>query len=95
MSLKRREFLAAGIGLGLALPNRALAQAQKDVATRSAKTTRLFKSPGHYAGRFCLLGWHQIDPASGSVSFPTPHTALSGFGNLIWQNSSRPSAAPS
>jgi hypothetical protein len=51
--MKRREFLAAGIGLSLALPKTTLAQ--KDVATRSAKTSRLFKSPGLYPNALAVM----------------------------------------
>src|SRR3954465_4032634 len=51
--MKRRAFLGAGLGLGLTLPRMALAQ--KGGPTRSAKTTRLFKSPGLYPNALAVM----------------------------------------
>ncbi len=64
--MKRRDFLAAGVGLNLAAATMALAQqsgargaggggGRSGVPTRRAKTTRMFKSPGMYPN---ALVWH-------------------------------------
>src|SRR2546423_13721653 len=66
MSMKRREFLAAGLGLnvasavalaqqGGATPDRAGGGGRSGVPTRSAKTTRLFKSPGLYPNALAVM----------------------------------------
>src|SRR5499426_3024360 len=65
MSMKRREFLAAGLGLnvasavalaqqGGATPERA-AGGRGAVPTRSAKTTKMFKSPGLYPNALAVM----------------------------------------
>ncbi|MBI1353379.1 MAG: hypothetical protein GC160_03455 [Acidobacteria bacterium] len=43
--MTKREFLAAGLGAGLALGFRGAAPAQDKLPVRKAKTTKLFKSP--------------------------------------------------
>ena len=56
MSMKRRDFLAAGIGVSLASSR--IANAQQRSATRSAlsaKTTRMFKSPGLYPNALAVM----------------------------------------
>src|SRR3954468_4144641 len=53
VTMKRREFLGAVVGLGLTLPNTTMAQSAS--ATRSAKTTRLFKSPGLYPNALAVM----------------------------------------
>src|SRR5436190_14603086 len=66
MSMKRREFLAAGLGLnvasavalaqqGGATPDRAGGGGRSGVPTRSAKTTKLFKSPGMYPNALAVM----------------------------------------
>src|SRR5437867_611116 len=67
MKMKRREFLAAGLGLNIATAAIALAQqggAAPDrggrggrgaVPARTAKTTRLFKSPGMYPNALAVM----------------------------------------
>src|SRR5947209_5015375 len=72
MSMKRRDFLAAGLGLnvasvvtlaqqGGATPDRAGGDARgagggrSSVPTRSAKTTRMFKSPGLYPNALAVM----------------------------------------
>ena len=71
MSMKRREFLAAGVGLNIASTAIALARqggAAPDRAgrargtgrdtttpTRVAKTARLFKSPGLYPNALAVM----------------------------------------
>jgi hypothetical protein len=71
MSMKRREFLAAGLALNFSSAAVALAQqggAAPDRAgrgapgggrgatpTRSAKTTRMFKSPGVYPNALAVM----------------------------------------
>jgi hypothetical protein len=66
MRIKRREFLAAGVGLGLA--SNVLAQqggaapgrggrggGRGATPTKTAKTTRLFKSPGMYPNALAVM----------------------------------------
>ena len=67
MRMKRREFLAAGVGLNLtstaialaqqggATPDRAAAEGRGATPTRSAKTTRMFKSPGLYPNALAVM----------------------------------------
>ena len=69
MNMKRREFLAAGIGLNLSATAMALAQQGNPAAdraarpaggraatpSRSAKTTKLFKSPGLYPNALAVM----------------------------------------
>src|SRR6185436_8929559 len=70
MSMKRREFLAAGLALnfssaavalaqqGGAAPDRAGRSApggRGSIPTRSAKTTRMFKSPGMYPNALAVM----------------------------------------
>src|SRR5947207_8287746 len=66
MSMKRREFLAVGLGLnvasavalaqqGGATPDRAGGGGRSGVPTRSAKTTRLFKAPGLYPNALAVM----------------------------------------
>jgi hypothetical protein len=69
MSMKRREFLAAGLGLSIA--STVIAEAQQGgaapaggggggrgrgaIPTRMAKTTRMFKSPGMYPNALAVM----------------------------------------
>ena len=53
MSMKRREFLMAGLALNLSPI--ALAQQGRATPSRSAKTTRLFKSPGMYPNALAVM----------------------------------------
>src|SRR5207248_4381217 len=53
VSIERREFLAAGIGLAVTVPKVALAQNAS--TTRSAKTSRMFKSPGLYPNALAAM----------------------------------------
>jgi hypothetical protein len=59
MSMKRREFLAAGLALPLAPTVVALAQGGggrgRGVPTRTARTTKLFKSPGMYPNALAVM----------------------------------------
>ncbi|HKY22931.1 MAG TPA: hypothetical protein VJM31_17080 [Vicinamibacterales bacterium] len=59
MSMKRREFLAAGLALNFSSTAIALAQqvgqAPSAVPTRVAKTTRMFKSPGLYPNALAVM----------------------------------------
>jgi len=67
MNMKRREFLAAGIGLNLSATAMALAQQGNPAPaprpaggrgappSRSAKTTKLFKSPGLYPNALAVM----------------------------------------
>ena len=69
MNMKRREFLAVGIGLNLSATAMALAQQGNPAAdraarpaggrgatpSRSAKTTKLFKSPGLYPNALAVM----------------------------------------
>ena len=72
MSMKRREFLAAGLGLNIASTAIALAQqggapdragrgaggggrGRGAIPTRTAKTTRMFKSPGMYPNALAVM----------------------------------------
>src|SRR4051812_34612875 len=53
MSMKRREFLMAGLALNIS----PMAPARQGRATpvRSAKTTRMFKSPGLYPNALAVM----------------------------------------
>src|SRR3989337_4205991 len=60
MSMKRREFLAAGLALPIAPTVIALAQgggSGRGAATpaRTAKTTKMFKSPGLYPNALAVM----------------------------------------
>ena len=61
MSMKRREFLAAGLALNISSTAIALAQqggappGRGATPTRSAKTTRMFKSPGLYPNALAVM----------------------------------------
>ena len=60
MFMKRREFLAAGLALNLTPAAIARAQqgasgGQRSVQARSAKTTRMFKSPGLYPNALAVM----------------------------------------
>ena len=61
MSMKRREFLAAGLALPIASTVIALAQGggrgrgRGAAPTRTAKTTRMFKSPGMYPNALAVM----------------------------------------
>src|SRR6185503_14120127 len=69
MTMKRRDFLAAGIGLNLSATAMALAQqgnttpdraarpapARAPIPSRSAKTTKLFKSPGLFPNALAVM----------------------------------------
>jgi hypothetical protein len=60
MLMKRREFLAASLALHLTPAAVALAQqgasaVQRGVQARSAKTTRMFKSPGLYPNALAVM----------------------------------------
>ena len=80
MSMKRREFLAAGLGLSLAPAAVVLAQGvagggqgRGGVPRRVAKTTRMFKSPGMWPNALAVMsdapgglwiGQQKITPAN-------------------------------
>ncbi len=61
MSMKRRDFLAAGLALNFSPLAIALAQpggatpGRGATPTRSAKTTRMFKSPGLYPNALAVM----------------------------------------
>ena len=64
MFMKRREFLAAGLALNLtpagveaaiARSQQGASGGQRSVEPRSAKTTRLFKSPGLYPNALAVM----------------------------------------
>src|SRR6185295_1928791 len=96
MSMKRREFLAAGLGLnvasvvalaqqGGATPDRA-AGGRGAVPTKTAKTTRMFKSPGMYPNALAVMtdapgglwiGQQKVStpPAAGTSSLPVEQDA--------------------
>ena len=65
MSMKRREFLAAGLALPLAPTVIALAQGggrgRGTAPTKTAKTTKMFKSPGMYPNALAVM----TDPPGG------------------------------
>jgi hypothetical protein len=84
MRLKRRAFLAAGLALNASAVGTALARqggaTDRAIPRRSAKTTRLFKSPGLYPNALAVMtdapgglwiGQQKVSPQS-SVTYQLP-----------------------
>src|SRR5215208_7361688 len=102
MSMRRRQFLAAGLGLNVAsvvalaqqsgaTPDRA-GSGRAAAPTRSAKTTRLFKSPGLYPNALAVMsdapgglwiGQQKANP-SNARQYGVPEDTTGGLDEAAW-----------
>ncbi|MFN3325021.1 MAG: hypothetical protein ACK5AZ_16115 [Bryobacteraceae bacterium] len=91
--MTKREFLAATIGAGLALSKGsvAFAQAGRNLPTRKAKTTRLFKSPKGFPNALAVtpeglwIGEQKLAGAQAkSYNLPEPETLTENAWLVDW-----------